>query len=172
VSTDRGATVEGVLIRRNTEGNAGLVEPEQLADEAAEGTLTLVTAGDAETPVDATESTEAPWADRFASAEAMWEAFQNVDRLRGRLANEVGELRRENDELRAGLDLGEGDALADAGQPPNLAALLAEIDTRFIGQLETLALSLAEAVDARVGPLERKVDAVVARLRQMGGPDA
>jgi len=36
-----------------------------------------------------------PWAGRFQSAEELWQEFQNVDTLRGRQANELGELRQQ-----------------------------------------------------------------------------
>jgi hypothetical protein len=35
------------------------------------------------------------WQERFGTVEELWEAFQNVDTLRGRLANELGQLRRQ-----------------------------------------------------------------------------
>ncbi len=36
-----------------------------------------------------------PWAERFQSVDEMWETFQNVDTLRGRQANELGQLRQQ-----------------------------------------------------------------------------
>jgi hypothetical protein len=156
--------LERMFSKRTTEGNAGLVEPEQLEDEAVDGTLTVATAGDAETPVDdAVESTQEPWeAFGFSSAQELADAYRNVNSLRGHLANQLGQLRSENEELRVQLDLGEADA-AGMGQP-NLASVLAEIDTRFITQLEQLAGALAQAVDARVAPIESKVDRLIQRF--------
>jgi hypothetical protein len=39
------------------------------------------------------------WTDRFASPEELWKAFRNVDALRGRQANEIGQLRAEKEAL-------------------------------------------------------------------------
>lgn len=148
------------MLRRNARPNAGL-EDGTLAvlDEGPEPEQ-LESPGDAET---GSAPDEQPWWTTYgATEEKAAEQIRNLDSLRGKQANELGQLRRENDALRGQLGLGEEDGLA--GGAPNLATIVAELDTRFLDQLENLAGALAQAVDDRVAPIEGKVDALIRRF--------
>jgi hypothetical protein len=86
------------------------VPPESAADTEARGLVhdgeptpehrELASAADHDEQAPTEEPKQEPtWSDRFASPEEMFEAFRNVDRLRGRQANEIGVLRAQISDL-------------------------------------------------------------------------
>jgi hypothetical protein len=79
--------------KRASDGDAS--EPSQLASAAVEESESRSLAGGANGQATPAEGEELDWHDRFDSVEELWAAFLNVDRLRGRLANEVGLLRKQ-----------------------------------------------------------------------------
>ena len=90
------------------------------------------------------ESTQTPWGELgFSSAEALAEAYRNLNSFRGKQANEIGELRRR---LEYGDLPGDGDRPAPAG----------------LGQEEILA-AVDEVLQARMGLI---LDAVAETVRQ------
>jgi hypothetical protein len=100
----------------------------QGAPAEVEGEDSLATAsGLSDSPADADES---DWRERFDTPEEMWERFRNVDRLRGRLANEVGFLRRQ---LRL---VGRLDELLEASVDPVEAKLLASAKRALVQEID------------------------------------
>jgi hypothetical protein len=150
------------MFNRNARPNAGLEDGPLAVIDEAPGPEQPESAGDAET---GSAPDEQPWWTKYgATEEAAAEQIRNIDSLRGRQADELGRLRRENAALKQSGLGGEEDGQVLG--PPNLAAIVAELDTRFLEQLEQLAGALAQAVDERVGAVESKVDALIRRFAQ------
>jgi hypothetical protein len=156
-----------MLKRRETTETAGTALVDQVDDVSAEPEPDQLASADsgAETLADPDVSTHTPWKKLgFSSAQELADAYRNVNTLRGRLANELGE-------ARARLEAHDG---AAPGSGPGVA-LLAETDMAFTERLDDLTAMIASVLEgerARTDALERKLDAVVIRLGRMGSPDA
>jgi hypothetical protein len=124
-----------------TSPHGAIVESEELEGRpAASGPNEAAPGEGEETP----DEDPVDWRTRYADADEMWAAFQHVDRLRGRLANEVGEHRRQARILARALHLA-------AMSPPTEAAALLEAASLSIrtGDSETLAAMVSLGESAR-----------------------